>query len=111
MSDIPQPSLKAQATTARRTFFVSGFGTALEFYDFIIYGLAAAIVFPSLFFPGFDHMVGTLVAFAAFGTGFIARPLGGIVFGHFGDRIGRKSMLVLTLVMMGTARSSSAPPS
>ena len=101
MTDTSRPSLKGQAATAGRTFFISGFGTALEFYDFIIYGLAAAIVFPTLFFPSFDHMVGTLVAFAAFGVGFIARPLGGIVFGHFGDRIGRKSMLVLTLLLMG----------
>jgi MFS family permease len=98
-----QTSLRSQATTATRTFFISGFGTALEFYDFIIYGLGAAIVFPAIFFPSFDEMVGTLVAFAAFGTGFIARPLGGVVFGHFGDRIGRKSMLVLTLVMMGSS--------
>ncbi|MFE4256726.1 MFS transporter [Streptomyces sp. NPDC056910] len=103
MTDTVRPGLKAQVATARRTFFVSGFGTALEFYDFIIYGLAAAIVFPSVFFPGFDHTVGTLVAFAAFGSGFVARPLGGIVIGHFGDRIGRKSMLILTLVIMGSS--------
>ncbi|POX42426.1 MFS transporter [Streptomyces sp. Ru73] len=88
-------------TTGARAFFISGFGTALEFYDFIIYGLAAALVFPKLFFPGFDPTVGTLVAFAAFGSGFIARPLGGIVIGHFGDRIGRRAMLVLTLLVMG----------
>ncbi|MFC6066351.1 MFS transporter [Streptomyces ochraceiscleroticus] len=98
-----RPSLKTQVTTATRTFFISGFGTALEFYDFIIYGLAAALVFPTLFFPSFDPTVGTLVAFAAFGSGFIARPLGGIVIGHFGDRIGRKAMLVLTLLIMGTS--------
>ncbi|WOH19544.1 MFS transporter [Paenarthrobacter sp. GOM3] len=94
-------NLGAQATTAVRTFFISGFGTALEFYDFIVYGLAAALVFPTLFFPATDRMTGTLVAFAAFGAGFIVRPLGGIVVGHFGDRIGRKSMLVMTLVLMG----------
>ncbi|MEU6661824.1 MFS transporter [Streptomyces sp. NPDC046821] len=103
MTETVRPGLKAQAAAAVRTFFISGFGTALEFYDFIVYGFAAAIVFPSVFFPGFDHTVGTLVAFAAFGSGFIARPLGGIVFGHFGDRIGRKSMLVLTLVIMGSS--------
>ncbi|MFE6800701.1 MFS transporter [Streptomyces sp. NPDC057681] len=103
MTDTVRPGLKAQVATATRTFFISGFGTALEFYDFIIYGLAAAIVFPSVFFPGFDHTVGTLVAFAAFGSGFVARPLGGIVIGHFGDRIGRKSMLILTLVIMGSS--------
>jgi MFS family permease len=96
-------SLGTQATTAVRTFFISGFGTALEFYDFIVYGLAAALVFPALFFPATDRMTGTLVAFAAFGAGFIVRPLGGIVVGHFGDRIGRKSMLVMTLLLMGTS--------
>ncbi|APE19573.1 MULTISPECIES: MFS transporter [Streptomyces] len=96
-----RPSPKAPPATTARTFFISGFGTALEFYDFIIYGLAAAIVFPAVFFPSFDRTVGTLVAFAAFGSGFVARPLGGIVIGHFGDRIGRKAMLVLTLLIMG----------
>lgn len=95
------PTLGTQATTALRTFFISGFGTALEFYDFIVYGLAAALVFPTLFFPATDRLTGTLVAFAAFGAGFIVRPLGGIVVGHFGDRIGRKSMLVMTLLLMG----------
>ncbi|MFH9725410.1 hypothetical protein ACH4M4_20955 [Streptomyces sp. NPDC017254] len=99
MTETVRPSLKAQAPTGLRTFFISGFGTGLEFYDFIIYGLAAAIVFPTVFFPGFDRSVGTLVAFAAFGSGFVARPLGGIVFGHFGDRIGRRTML--TLLIMG----------
>ncbi|MDP5226462.1 MULTISPECIES: MFS transporter [Arthrobacter] len=93
--------LGTQATTAVRTFFISGCGTALEFYDFIVYGLAAALVFPELFFPSADRLTGTLVAFAAFGAGFIVRPLGGIVVGHFGDRIGRKSMLIMTLLLMG----------
>jgi MFS family permease len=97
------PSLGTQATTAVRTFFISGFGTALEFYDFIVYGLAAALVFPTLFFPATDRLTGTLMAFAAFGAGFIVRPLGGLVVGHFGDRIGRKSMLVMTLLLMGTS--------
>lgn len=91
------------ATSAVRTFFISGFGTALEFYDFIIYGLAAALVFPTLFFPSSDRLTGTLVAFAAFGAGFIVRPLGGIIVGHFGDRINRKSMLVMTLLLMGAS--------
>jgi MFS family permease len=89
--------------TATRTFMISGLGTALEYYDFLIYGFSAAIVFNRVFFPDSDPLVGTLLAFAAFGTGFIARPLGGVVIGHFGDRIGRKKMLVLTLVMMGAA--------
>ncbi|MGE8110595.1 MFS transporter [Pseudomonas sp. NPDC086566] len=76
-------------------------GTALEFYDFIIYGTAAALVFPQVFFPQMDHLTATLVAFSAFGAGFFARPLGGLVFGHYGDRIGRQKVLVATLLLMG----------
>lgn len=95
------PNKPDQPLTARRAFFISGFGTALEYYDFSIYGLAAALVFPAVFFPDMDPLIGTLVAFAAFGTGFVARPLGGIVLGHFGDKIGRKPVLVLTLIIMG----------
>src|SRR5271165_4641475 len=78
-------------------------GTAIEWYDFFLYGTAAALIFNKLFFPTFDPMVGTLLAFATFALGFIARPLGGIVFGHFGDRIGRKTMLYITLLIMGAA--------
>jgi len=76
-------------------------GTALEFYDFIIYGTAAALVFPQVFFPQMNHLTATLVAFSAFGAGFFARPLGGLVFGHYGDRIGRQKVLVATLLLMG----------
>lgn len=89
--------------TPMRTFLVSGLGTALEYYDFLIYGFAAAIVFPTVFFPSEDPLVGTLFAFAAFGTGFLARPLGGIVFGHYGDRVGRRRVLMTTLLVMGVA--------
>lgn len=87
--------------SAVRTFCVSGLGTALEFYDFIIYGTAAALVFPQVFFPDLDHLTATLVAFSAFGAGFFARPLGGMVFGHYGDRIGRQKVLIATLLLMG----------
>ncbi|GLK90289.1 MFS transporter [Pseudomonas turukhanskensis] len=87
--------------SALRTFFVSGMGTALEFYDFVIYGVAAALVFPQVFFPDLDRLTATLLAFAAFGAGFFARPLGGMVFGHFGDKLGREKMLVITLLLMG----------
>ena len=76
-------------------------GTAIEWYDFFIYGTAAALVFNKLFFPKMDPMTGTLAAFATYAVGFAARPLGGFVFGHFGDRIGRKTMLYLTLLIMG----------
>ncbi|MED5607705.1 MULTISPECIES: MFS transporter [Pseudomonas] len=87
--------------SAFKTFCVSGMGTALEFYDFVIYGYAAALVFPKLFFPGMDRLTAVLVAFAAFGAGFFARPLGGVVFGHLGDRYGRQKALVATLLLMG----------
>jgi MHS family shikimate/dehydroshikimate transporter-like MFS transporter len=78
-------------------------GTAIEWYDFFLYGTAAALIFNKLFFPTFDPMVGTLLAFATYALGFVARPLGGLVFGHYGDKIGRKTMLYLTLLIMGAA--------
>src|SRR5581483_5811265 len=78
-------------------------GTAIEWYDFFLYGTPAALIFNKLFFPTFDPMVGTLLAFATYALGFIARPLGGLVFGHYGDKIGRKTMLYLTLLIMGAA--------
>jgi metabolite-proton symporter len=86
-----------------RVAFASGIGSCLEWYDFFIYGTAAAVVFNVLFFPDLDPAVGTLVAFATFGVGFIARPLGGLFFGHFGDRIGRKNVLITTLLLVGGA--------
>jgi metabolite-proton symporter len=78
-------------------------GTTIEWYDFFLYGTAAALVFNRLFFPTFDPLTGTLAAFGSYTVGFIARPIGGIIIGHCGDRYGRKSMLVLTLVVMGVA--------
>ena len=78
-------------------------GTTIEWYDFFLYGTAAALVFNRLFFPTFDPRLGTLAAFGTYSVGFFARPFGGIVAGHYGDRIGRKSMLILTLVLMGVA--------
>lgn len=78
-------------------------GTAIEWYDFYLYGTCAALVFNKLFFPSFSPLAGTLLALSTYTAGFIARPLGGAVMGHFGDRVGRKSMLVLSLLMMGVA--------
>jgi MFS transporter, MHS family, shikimate and dehydroshikimate transport protein len=78
-------------------------GTTIEWYDFYLYGTAAALVFNRLYFPTFDPRSGTLAAFGTYAVGFVARPIGGVVIGHYGDRIGRKSMLVLTLVIMGIA--------
>lgn len=78
-------------------------GATIEWYDFFLYGVVAGIVFNKLYFPVSDPLVSTLLAYATFAVGFIARPLGGVIFGHFGDRIGRKSMLVITLMLMGVA--------
>ena len=78
-------------------------GTAIEWYDFYLYGTAAALIFNRLYFPTFDPLTGTLAAFGTYAAGFLARPIGGIIIGHYGDRVGRKSMLVLTLVIMGLA--------
>ena len=88
---------------ARRVALASAIGTTIEWYDFFIYGTAAALVFAPQFFPQVSELAGTLAAFATFAIGFLARPLGGIVMGHYGDRIGRKSMLVWSLMMMGVS--------
>jgi MFS transporter, MHS family, shikimate and dehydroshikimate transport protein len=93
----------ARKSSIRMVALASLVGTTIEWYDFFLYGTAAALVFNRLFFPTFDPLTGTLAAFGTYAVGFIARPIGGIVFGHFGDRIGRKSMLVLTLVIMGVS--------
>jgi MFS transporter, MHS family, shikimate and dehydroshikimate transport protein len=95
----PIPSRNNVRTVA----FASLIGTTIEWYDFFLYGTAAALVFNRLFFPTFDPLTGTLASFGTYTVGFIARPFGGIIIGHYGDRIGRKSMLVLTLVVMGVA--------
>jgi metabolite-proton symporter len=89
------------ATPMGRVVLASFIGTSIEWYDFFLYGTAAALVFNKLFFPTLDPLAGTMASFATYAVGFFARPLGGIVFGHYGDRIGRKSMLVTTLLMMG----------
>jgi MHS family shikimate/dehydroshikimate transporter-like MFS transporter len=81
--------------------FASCIGTIIEWYDFLIYATAAALVFNKAFFPTFDPLAGTLAALGSYAVGFLARPLGGALFGHFGDRLGRKSMLVATLFIMG----------
>ncbi len=94
---------REDARGARKVAFASFLGTTIEWYDFFIYGTAAALVFGQLFFPDFSSLAGTLASFATFAVGFIARPLGGMVFAHFGDRVGRKPMLVWSLMIMGTA--------
>jgi len=97
------PATTGPARSVRLVAFASFIGTTIEWYDFFLYGTAAALVFNRLFFPEFDPLMGTLAAFGTYAVGFVARPIGGIVIGHYGDRIGRKSMLVLTLLIMGVA--------
>jgi metabolite-proton symporter len=89
------------ATPIARVVLASFIGTSVEWYDFFLYGTAAALVFNKLFFPTLDPLAGTMASFATYAVGFFARPLGGIVFGHYGDKIGRRSVLVTTLTMMG----------
>ena len=86
--------------------FAGAIGTIIEWYDFIIYGTAAALVFNRLFFPNVDPRIGTLAALGSFTVGFLARPIGGAIFGHFGDRLGRKSMLMITMVLMGISTAA-----
>lgn len=92
-----------QAKKRRRAVLASYVGTTLEYYDFLLYGVAAALVFPQLFFVSMDPLAATLSSFGTFAVGYFARPLGAVVFGHFGDKIGRKNILVTTLLLMGMA--------
>jgi metabolite-proton symporter len=101
MSSVNRPA--TAGSSVRKVIVASLIGTSLEWYDFFIYGTAAALVFNEIFFPSFEPLVGTLLAFTTYAVGFIARPLGGLIFGHYGDRIGRKNVLVVTLMLMGIA--------
>jgi len=89
--------------TIRRVVTSALVGATIEWYDFFLYGVVAGIVFNKLFFPAGDPLVSTLLAYTTFAVGFVTRPLGGLIFGHFGDKLGRKSMLILTLMIMGVA--------
>src|SRR5680860_1326584 len=100
------PSPERSTTSIVKVVFASLVGTAVEWYDFFLYGSAAALIFGKLFFPESEPVTATLLAFGTYALGFVARPLGGVVFGHFGDRIGRKNMLVVALMMMGVATFS-----
>jgi len=91
------------ADSPLRVAIASFIGTTVEFYDFLVYGTAAALVFPKLFFSNMSPASGLLLSFTTFGVGFVARPLGGIVFAHFGDRVGRERMLIYSLLVMGGA--------
>lgn len=90
-------------SAVRRAFFASLTGTALEWYDFAIYSVAAALVFGGVFFPSEDPATGTLLAFSTYAVGYVSRPLGGFVFGRLGDKLGRKKVLIATLVLIGAA--------
>ncbi|MFD0202185.1 MULTISPECIES: MFS transporter [Saccharothrix] len=100
MTNAAPPQPKKSFT---KVVIASLIGTTIEWYDFFLYGSAAALVFNKLFFPTADPLTGTLLAFTTYAIGFLARPLGGLVFGHFGDKLGRKKLLVLSLVLMGGA--------
>ncbi|MGP3637471.1 MFS transporter [Streptomyces sp. 24-1644] len=97
---------RERTRAANRAGFGAFIGSTIEWFDFYIYGTAAALVFDKVFFPGLEGPIGTLVAFATFWVGFLARPIGGIIFGHYGDRLGRKKTLVITLLMMGISTTA-----
>src|SRR5213083_2035758 len=103
----PREPRMQQGTTERRALIeavvASTVGTTIEWYDFFLYGTAATLVFPQLFFPDYDRFTRQILAFGTFSVGFVARPLGGVVFGYLGDRLGRKSTLVVTLLLMGVS--------
>ncbi|MDN6500283.1 MAG: MFS transporter, partial [Yaniella sp.] len=96
-------SYHASPKDLRRIQFSSFLGTAIEYYDFILYATAAAIVFNRVFFIGLDDSVALILSFATLAAGYVARPLGGLIFGHLGDRLGRKTILVVTVLIMGIA--------
>src|SRR6478736_5166307 len=87
----------------RRAVIASTIGTTIEWYDFFLYSTVTGLVFAKLFFPQSDPLVGTLQAFLIYAVGFVARPVGAAIFGHWGDRLGRKSALIATLMLMGVA--------
>src|ERR1700751_1084238 len=94
---------RAHRTQVRRAALASAIGTTIEWYDFFLYNTAAALVFPHLFFPASSTYAGAMQSFATYFVGFAARPIGAAIFGHWGDRIGRKTTLIITLLVMGLA--------
>src|SRR5262252_1077916 len=97
----PLESSATNTTEIKRVVVASVIGTAVEWYDFLIYGTATALVFNKLFFPLSDPALSTIAAFGTYAVGFLARPLGAAIFGHYGDRVGRKAMLAVTIIVMG----------
>jgi MFS family permease len=103
MSHTEQEKNRPSKREIRKVVFASLLGATIEWYDFFLYGVVAGIVFNKLFFPNADPFMGTILAYSTFAIGYLARPFGGFVFGHFGDRLGRRSMLILTMLIMGLA--------
>lgn len=103
MATTPSPASSATRPTRRLVALSSYLGTTIEYYDFLLYGNAAALVFNAVFFTRLSPLVGTIVALATLTTGYLARLAGAVLFGHFGDRFGRRTVIVLTLGAMGVA--------
>ncbi len=103
ISELQNLSPKQRKSESRRAIISSYLGSTIEFYDFLLYAAASATVFPAVFFTNLDPLAGTIAAYGTFAAGYLARPLGGAIFGHFGDRLGRKKMLVLSMLIMGVA--------
>ena len=102
-SQLQTMDVTARRREARTVIASSYLGSTIEYYDFLLYATAAAVVFPKVFFSGLDDWVGVVAAYGTFAAGYVARPLGGIIFGHFGDRVGRKGMLIVSMAVMGVA--------
>lgn len=98
---MPAPAVSPDPGALRKVVTASALGTTVEYYDFTLYATTAALVFDKIFFPDASPLIGTLAAFATYFVGYAARPLGGVLFGHFGDRLGRKNVLIITMLMMG----------
>ncbi len=104
MTAIPADAApRAKPRLGGKVIFASAIGTTVEWYDFLLYGSAAALVFGKVFFTSSSPLTGTMLAFATYGVGFMARPVGGIIFGHYGDRVGRKRILTISMLIMGVA--------
>ncbi|WP_035461970.1 MFS transporter [Alicyclobacillus macrosporangiidus] len=106
MAQVQGAQNEIRQTQVRRAAIASTIGTAIEWYDYFLYGTAAALVFPKLFFPNSDPFIGQLQSFATMFLGFVARPVGAAIFGHYGDRLGRKATLIITLLLMGLSSAA-----
>src|SRR5574340_1041892 len=100
---IPELAPEHKKREIRRVVTSSFLGSTIEFYDFLLYASAASLVFGPVFFANLDPMAATVASYGTFAAGYLARPLGGVIFGHFGDRLGRKKMLIISMTLMGAA--------